>query len=443
MSGIALVLKQRGYTVSGCDSDCSQKSVVELLQLNCTISEGNNSHTCKDATIDVVVYSTAITQDNPELLSARQRGIPTIHRSVMLAELMRSTTCIAVAGSHGKTTTSSLIAHTAVTADLDPTVVVGGHITSINSNARAGRGTVMIAEADESDRSFLALAPTIAVITNIDYEHVETYHDLSDIIDAFSIFISRLPSDGKAIICLDDPHARSIIPSIHCPVITYGITTDADYTAHDIVYGDTTCQFTLVRKHYPETQLMAIPLLGNHNIENALATCAAADALSIPWHVTQMALARFAGVDRRFTFKGTFYGASFYDDYGHHPVEIRNTLAVARKKAKHKLIVIFQPHRYSRTEKLWDDFITVLVTSGIDTLIITDIFAASEIARAGITGERLALEIAQKAPFLTVKYASYDPQFTAIKSILLLQVSPEDTVLLLGAGKMNKLVEYL
>jgi len=442
MSGIAHILRQQGYTISGCDLDVSQQSIINLTHLGCSIFPGNNNERCHDASIDVLVYSSAVAQETPEIVAARKRGIPTIPRALMLAELMRTKYSIAIAGSHGKTTTTSLISHLLIEAHIDPTVIIGGHLKSISSNARLGNGDFLVAEADESDRSFTHLFPTIAVITNIDLEHLETYKDLDDIRATFARFLSNIPFYGKAIVCVDDPQVRSILPIDSVKIVSYGIDNPAMVMASKVELGSDYSRFNLVYKGTDHGQVF-LPIPGKHNVLNSLAALALATDLEVPLEKSIAALATFKGVDRRFTFKGVFSGAEFFDDYGHHPVEIYHTLQVAKRRNRGKLFVVFQPHRYTRTEKLWDHFVNTFAASGIDGLIITDIYPASELPIAGVTSERLVEAIRSAAPDLPIWYASYDRNFSTIKNILLPLLTPNDLVLLQGAGALNKLVDTL
>ncbi len=442
MSGIATILKQQGYTISGCDMDHNQQSIKNLKALGCEIYEGNNTPACKNHAIDMLVYSTAIKKDNSEITDAQARGIPTIHRSVMLGKLMQSKLSIAVTGSHGKTTTTSLIAHILMQADTDPTIVIGGHLPTLASNACAGKGDLLIAEADESDRSFLNLFPTMAVITNIDLEHLETYQDIDDIKATFKQFLDLLPPHGKAIMCLDDEHTRALITENNLPAITYGFTPQATVYATDIELHPKHSVFKAwACGHLLGTVTTALP--GNHNVLNSLAALAVALELNIDLPTIANALATFPGVERRFSFRGHYQGAEIFDDYGHHPREIYNTLLVARKRTKQKLVVVFQPHRYTRTHKLWDEFVQTFIDSGIDHLIITDVYAAFEEPIPGVTSQELVHAIAQRNPPFTITYLPYEHTFTTIIDKLTTTVATDDLVLLLGAGKVNMLTHYL
>ena len=444
MSGIATILKYQGYEISGCDLDLDQTSIKNLQHLACNIYQGNNTPACTDETIDILVYSSAIAQKNPEIIAAQQRGIPTIPRALMLAELMRTKYSVAIAGSHGKTTTTSLIAHILIETGLDPTVIIGGHLKSISTNARIGEGDFLVAEADESDRSLLHLHPTLAVVTNIDLEHLETYKDLDDIKQTFQHFLNDLPFYGKAILCIDDENIQSLLPMPHIKTILYGLTPRADWYATDIHLAPDYSTFVVHHKNQQEPLgTIKINMPGIHNVRNTLAAIALAQELDIPFDATAQALATFKGIERRFSYRGTFNGAELFDDYGHHPQEIANTLTVARNRTKNKLTVVFQPHRYTRTHKLWEAFIETFLQSNVDHLIITDIYPASEIPIPGVTAQQLVRALQTHNPHFTVSYAPYEPHFDSIKKLLEGTVCPDDLVLLLGAGKINKLASLL
>ncbi len=445
MSGIATILKYQGYTISGCDADMQQQSVYDLELLGCDIFEGNNTKHCHDKSIDILVYSSAIKSNNPEIIAAQKRGIPIISRALMLAELMRTKYSIAIAGSHGKTTTTSLISHILIEAKKDPTVIIGGHLKNISANARYGNGDFLVAEADESDRSLLSLHATLAIVTNIDLEHLETYSDLDDIKNTFKHFLNNLPFYGKAILCSDDPNIQSLLPLPHIKTIKYGLDkTHADLYATDINLASDHSTFVVHKKDLsqPLGSIM-FPMPGEHNVLNALAAIALSHELEIPFNTIAHALQHFGGIDRRFSYKGVYQGAEVYDDYGHHPEEIRNTLLVARKCAQKKLIVVFQPHRYSRTQKLWDSFIDTFANSAIDHLIMTDIYPASESPIAEITSTNLVAALKQRSTKFSINYAPYETDFTMIRAQLQPIVQPGDLVLLLGAGKINQLAAFL
>jgi len=442
MSGIAKILRSQGYTISGCDSDLGQKSVRDLLALGCTIHEGNNSSQCNDASIDVLVYSTAINQNSEEIIQAQKRGIPIIPRALMLSEIMRTKFSIAVTGAHGKTTTTSLISHILMESAYDPTVIIGGHLKNISSNARLGKGDFIVAEADESDRSFLRLFPTLAVVTNIDLEHLETYKNIEDIKSSFVEFISHVPFYGKAIVCSDDVHLRSLMPFKQVKTIKYGFEEGADIIGKEIelAVNSATCS---VYAYGAYLGRLTVSMAGKHNLLNALGALTTAMDIGVTFEQAATALENFTGVDRRFTFKGTFKGAEVIDDYGHHPTEIRNTVDVARNRSQGKLIVIFQPHRYTRTDALWNDFVDLFAFNKIDELIITDIFPASEAPRPGITAERLVAAIKEKDPSCKIRYIPASVKFDTIQETLAEIAQEQDLILIQGAGKITQLGDIL
>lgn len=441
MSGIATILRNQGYSISGCDLDLEQKSILDLQALGCSIFQGNNTPHCQNLEIDILVYSSAIKAQDPEIIAAQKRGIPTISRALMLAELMRTKYSIAIAGSHGKTTTTSLISHSLLEADMDPTVVIGGHLHAISSNARLGKGDFLVAEADESDRSFLHLQATIAIVTNIDLEHLETYTDIDDIKNTFRQFLNNLPFYGRAILCVDDEHVRSLLPMPHLKIISYGIENkSADIQARAIDLQPDHTLFTVwseQEKRSLGNVRLAMP--GMHNVLNALAAIALAQDLGIPFATTSRALESFKGVDRRFSYRGTYKTSVIFDDYGHHPNEIRQTLLVARRRTRGKLMVVFQPHRYSRTHALWDEFVNTLLSHPIDELILTDIYAASEPPIAEITSENLVKALRMRNPAFNITYVPFERLLPQIQHTATDFTDTENLILFLGAGKITKL----
>ncbi|HSW76756.1 MAG TPA: UDP-N-acetylmuramate--L-alanine ligase [Candidatus Saccharimonadales bacterium] len=446
MSGIAKILIKQGYRVSGCDSLIDQTAIKELKDLGCIIAPAHQHEICNDLSINILVHTSAILKTNPEIIAAQRRGIPVIARAMMLAEIMRTKYCIAVAGSHGKTTTSSLLSHLLVQAQLDPTIVVGGYIHSIGSNAVYGQGSLLVAEADESDRSFLLLPKTFSIVTNIDLEHLETYQDFTDIKNTFVQFMNQIPLYGCNVICIDDAGIQEIIPQLQVPYITYGTHDQADFQARNIVLlpdGTTFDIFDKKKNHIIDT--IAIPLPGIHNVLNALGVITLALHVGIPPKTIKNALGSFTGVDRRFTSKGITkrHGALIFDDYGHHPLEVHHTLEIARKKAPEKLVVVFQPHRFTRTKHLWTDFVHLFATHAIDELIITDIFPASEQPIEGITSQRLVAEIKARNPALSIFYYPFETDGSAIIQHLHNVLQKNDLVLLQGAGKANKIAKDL
>lgn len=444
MSGIATILRHQGYEISGCDVDLEQASIQNLIKIGCTVHQGNNTPACHQKPIDILVYSSAIKAHDPEIIAAQEKGIPTIPRALMLAELMRTKHSIAIAGAHGKTTTTSLISHILIEANMDPTVIIGGHLHTISNNARFGGGSFLVAEADESDRSLAKLHATLGIITNIDLEHLETYADIEDIKGVFKQFLNNIPFYGKAIVCIDDPNIRSMLPIPHLKTIHYGTSTNADLYATDIMLEGDHSTFNVWDNRTKEclgSVYLSIP--GKHNVLNSLAAIAVAKDLEIPFSSIVHALKTFKGVDRRFTFKGTCNGAELFDDYGHHPREISSTLAVARKRTKGRLVVVFQPHRFSRTHKLWHEFVECFSQEKIDQLILTDIYPASEAPIANITGENLSKAIQNAAPHVNISFQPYEADFSSLSQAVIKECQPNDLILFLGAGKLNKLAEKI
>lgn len=442
MSGIAKILQQQGYSISGCDSNITQKSILELKSLGCTVYEGNNTEECRSLAADILVYSSAIAQDNPEIVAAQQRGIPTIRRALMLAELMRTKYSIAIAGAHGKTTTTSLVSHILIEAGLDPTVIIGGHLINISSNARMGQGDFLVAEADESDRSFLHLQASLALITNIDLEHLETYADLDDIIETYRRFLNNLPFYGMAFVCIDDKNVQKLLPMPHLRMIKYGLHQSADIKAINITLHADHSTFDLV---YQTNRLgtLRIHMPGKHNVLNCLGALAICLEVGVPFDTIQQALEHFQGIERRFWFRGTYRGAEIFDDYAHHPKEIEQALIVAAKRAKKRLIVIFQPHRFTRTYHLWNDFLTVFHNTAIDKLIITDIYAASEQPIENVTSQLFINEFQKRCPEINSSYIPFDKQFKHLLKTIDDIVQPDDLILLIGAGRLTDLPQLL
>ena len=353
MSGIAEVLLTLGYSVSG--SDIKPSPIIERLQnLGAKIYEGHRASNVEGA--HVLVTSSAINSSNPEVAEAHKHKIPVIPRAEMLAELIRLKYGIAVAGAHGKTTTTSIVASVLATGHLDPTFVIGGRVNQAGTTARLGRGDFFVVEADESDRSFLLLAPVVAVVTTIDREHLDQYSSLEDIQEAFIQFVNRVPFYGSAVLCLDEPNVQAIIPKVKRPIITYGTSSQADLMITDVKLQGWGSEFRLTYKGEDLGVFQLPHPPGLHNVRNAAAAAAVALYLSVPAELIREGLAKFAGVGRRFDVKGVVNDITVIDDYGHHPVEIRATLEAARGCNFNRLLVLFQPHRYSRTQHLWDDF---------------------------------------------------------------------------------------
>ncbi|MGQ9636275.1 MAG: UDP-N-acetylmuramate--L-alanine ligase [Thermodesulfobacteriota bacterium] len=433
MSGIAEVLLNLGYHISG--SDLKETEVTRRLQsLGCEISYCHRKENVKEA--DVVVISSAIRPDNPEVKVAEERLIPIIPRAEMLAELMRMKIGIAIAGTHGKTTTTSLIATVLAAGGLDPTVVIGGRLNSLGSNARLGQGEFLVAEADESDGSFLKLMPTIAVVTNIDADHLDYYRGIEEIKEAFLDFLHKIPFFGLAVVCLDHPNIQSLIPKLKKRFITYGLTTQADFQAEEIEYEGLLTSFDVLYKRKKVGRLK-IRMPGLHNVYNALATIATAFEVDLPFKIVQDALAEFSGIQRRFQIKGEKKGILVVDDYGHHPVEIIATLKAAKAGWKRRLLVVFQPHRYTRTKALFKDFLTSFYDA--EVLILTDIYPAGEDKIEGIEAEALFEGIRESGH----RDVSYIPEKKEIVGNLLKRIMPGDMVITLGAGDIWQVADEL
>ena len=434
MSGIAEVLLTLGYKVSG--SDLKGSPVTQrLADLGAIIFEGHRAENITGA--EVVVTSSAVTRDNPEVSSAHEQHIPVIPRAEMLAELMRLKYGIAVAGMHGKTTTTSMVAAVLAGGGLDPTVVVGGRVDALGSNARLGKSQYLVAEADESDRSFLKLSPILAVVTNIDREHMDCYRDMDDVDQAFVDFVDRVPFYGMVVLCNDDERLRSLLPRLARRATTYGLREDSDFriVGSEIQCGSANRHYSHFGVEYRGKSLgdFHLQVPGTHNVLNATAAIAVGVGLDIDLERIREALESFRGVDRRFQLKGTANGISVIDDYGHHPTEIRATLAAARQCGFERIHVIFQPHRYTRTNDLLEQFGAAF--SDADHIFVLDIYAASEPPIPGVSGERVAAAI-QK---LGGKDARYAASFSeAIREVAPLARSG-DMILTLGAGSVSQL----
>jgi UDP-N-acetylmuramate--alanine ligase len=429
MSGIAEVLLTLGYSVSG--SDTKPSPITERLQnLGATIYEGHKATNADGA--HVVVTSSAVKSDNPEVVEAHKMKIPVIPRAEMLAELMRLKYGIAVAGAHGKTTTTSMVASILAAAHLDPTFVIGGRVNQAGTTAKLGKGEYFVVEADESDRSFLLLAPVVAVVTTIDREHLDQYSSLDDIQDAFIQFVNRIPFYGAAVLCLDEENVQAIIPRVKRPIITYGTSSQADLVISDINLEGLGSEFRLTYKGDDLGLFRLYHPPGMHNVRNAAAAAAVALYLNVPSELIREGLETFAGVGRRFEIKGVVNDITVIDDYGHHPAEIRATLEAARVCKFNRLLVLFQPHRYSRTQHLWDDFCRAF--NQADVLVLTDIYAASEAPIPGVTSEALAAAI-REAGHKNVHY--FRSMQEGIEQLLKI-ARPGDAVLTVGAGNVSR-----
>lgn len=436
MSGIAEVLLNLGFEISGSDLG-SNAATQRLATSGAKVHVGHAAEYIADA--DVVVISSAVKADNPEVVAAREKKIPVVPRALMLAELMRLKQGIAIAGTHGKTTTTSLTASILEAAGLDPTFVIGGKLHAAGSNARLGSGDFLVAEADESDASFLLLSPVISVVTNIDQDHMDTYgHDFGKLKAAFVDFLQRLPFYGRAILCIDDPHVRAILPEITSPVTTYGVSSDAMLRAENIRAESGRMLFDAIWEN-GESKCLAITLNtpGHHNVLNALAAIAVALEVGAEDSAIQQSLAEFAGVGRRFQRYGEIQlpqGGSFtlVDDYGHHPVEMAATLAAARGAFPgRRLLLAFQPHRYSRTRDCFEDFVKILST--VDGLLLAEVYAAGEVQIVAADGRALsrAVRVLGKVEPVFVENIADMP------AAILAAVRDGDVVLTMGAGSIG------
>ena len=437
MSGIAEVLANLGFEVSGSDIRRSKNTdrLEELYGIK--ISEGHVAENVGDA--QVVVYSSAVREDNPEVVEAKGKGVPVIPRAEMLAELMvLKPYAVAVSGTHGKTSTTSMVATILKHGGVDPTTVVGGVVETLGSNAQVGSSEWFVTEADESDRSFLMLYPTIAVVTNIDKEHMESYKGMDDVIQCFTDFVNKVPFFGSAIICLDDPNVQLIIPNIKRRRVTYGLTAQADISAHNIVYDDgfgSTCTVWRGSEVLGDVKL-SVP--GKHNVYNALAATAVALELEIPFEKIAEAFAVFKNANRRFQTKGEANGVLVVDDYGHHPTEILATLSAAKEGAAgRRTVVVFQPHRYSRTKELMHEF--ALAFNNADVLYVVDIYPASEEPIEGITAEVLTENIRKYGH----KNAAYIGDLDKAADVVVDSLKEGDIVITLGAGTITRLSDEI
>ena len=443
MSGIAELLANLGYTVTGSDE---KRSVIadRLETLGIRVAYGHDAAQIGEA--DVVVVSSAVRSTNPEIREATRRQIPVIPRAEMLAELMRLRYSIAVAGAHGKTTTTSMIALVLERAGLDPTAVIGGRVSAFGSNARLGRGELMVVEADESDRSFLKLFPTIAVMTNIDYEHLENYGGFEDLQQAFVDFANKVPFYGAVVACADDSHLTAVIPRMTRRLTTYGLDANgADLTADDVVLGPFSVQATIKRrarrandqaKEVVTVGTLTLAVPGRHNLQNALAAVAVGMELGLSFDRIAAGLHAFRGAERRFEIRGEPNGILVVDDYGHHPTEIATVLAAARTLNR-RIVVVFQPHRYTRTAALMDAFGPALRPA--DHIVLTDIYAASENPLPHVTIDTLASAI-RRSVTATVDVV---PRLDDVVATIVRVARPGDVVITLGAGSIGTIPERL
>lgn len=433
MSGIAELLLNQGYRVSGSDLRASD-TTRRLASLGGEIVIGHAAENLNDS--DVVVTSTAVKADNPEVVEAHRRHIAVIPRAEMLAELMRMKYGIAVAGTHGKTTTTSMLSVVLHHAGIDPTAVIGGRLDVFGSNAKLGQGKFLVAEADESDGSFMLLTPTIAVVTNIDRDHLDYYEGLEEIKQIFVDFVNKVPFYGRAILCLEDANVQAILPQVKKRYSTYGFSSQADFyaTAIDQQQGRTSFDAW----HQGEKLgRISFNLPGRHNVLNALAVLAVAVELEVPFAQIIAGFQRFGGLQRRFEVRHQIQNIMIIDDYGHHPAEIKATLAAARSNWEKRTIAVFQPHRYSRTKALFDEFLTAFYDA--DILVVTDVYAAGEDAIAGACSEALVAGIIEHGH----KAAHYCTDLAAAVDCVVSLVQPGDMIITLGAGNINQICDQI
>jgi UDP-N-acetylmuramate--alanine ligase len=433
MSGIAEVLLNQGFSVSG--SDVRESPTTQrLASLGANIFQGHHAEHLKE--VDVVVVSSAIKSSNPEVVEAQLRQIPLIPRAEMLAELMRLKYGITVAGTHGKTTTTSMVAVILQRAGMDPTVVVGGRLNALGSNAKLGTGEFMVVETDESDRSFLLLSPTLAIVTNIDEDHMESYEGIEDLKDSFVHFMNKVPFYGTVILCLDDPHLQSLIPRIRRRILSYGFSGQADLNILTPTFAGFRSHFYL-RMRGEDLGEFELGIPGRHNVLNAAAAVAVGIDLGISVETVKDALMSFSGADRRFQVKGQGRGVTIIDDYAHHPTEIKATLEAARQLGDQRIVVVFQPHRYSRTQYCFDEFARSFYQA--DVLIVTDIYPAGEEPIEGVTSQKL-VEAIHSFGHKSVRYI---PALLDIPTILDPELKEGDLIISMGAGNIWKVTEDL
>ena len=429
MSGIAELLVNLGYAVSGSDSRRSE-TTDRMIDLGIRVSIGHAADNIGDA--DVVVTSSAVAQDNPEVLAARAKKVPVVPRAEMLAELMRLRTGIAIAGAHGKTTTTSMVALLLEKGGLDPTAVIGGRLSAFGSNARLGSSQYMVAEADESDRSFLMLSPTFAIITNLDREHMESYGTFENLVDAFVAFGNKVPFYGAVIACADDAAVAAMVPRLTRRVITYGFSEGADVRGEGAVSDGKTarCMVRIVEAGEERRHELVIGVAGRHNLLNALAAVAMGRELGIPFDRMASALNEFHGADRRYQLRGVMSGVTVVDDYGHHPTEVAAVLRTAREGAPRRLVAVFQPHRYTRTRDLMAEFGPALGLA--DVVVLTDIYAAGEAPIPGITLDSLSAQVKPHVTELVVV-----PEVTEVPGRVAMLAHDGDLIVTLGAGSIG------
>jgi UDP-N-acetylmuramate--alanine ligase len=431
MSGIAEILLDQGFTVSGSDAAASE-TTERLQKLGATVFQGHQpEHVAPD--VDALVYSSAVSLDNPEIVEARRRKIPIIRRAEMLAEVMRLKYGIGIAGTHGKTTTTSMISLVLMEGGLDPTVIVGGKLSGLGgTNARLGKGEFIVVEADEFDRSFLSITPTIAVLTTLETDHLDCYRDLEDIKGAFIQFASKVPFYGFVVLCLDEPALLDIMPQLSKKkIITYGLNPQADVQAVEVRHRENTSTFTVVRGR-AELGAITLQVPGKHNIQNALAAISVGLELGVPFGKIKSGIEQFTGVYRRWEKKGEVNGVVVYDDYAHHPTECRATLEGVKAGWRRRVVCVFQPHLFTRTRDFYEEFAKAFLLS--DVLVVTDVYPAREEPIQGVTGE-LIVEAAKRFGHKEVHYV---PEKKQIPAFLKSHVQDGDIVITMGAGDIWK-----
>lgn len=426
MSGIAEILIDQGFTITGSDKAASDNT-ERLQSLGVKLFVGHDAKNL-DPDVDVLVYSSAVGPDNPELIEAQKRKIPVIRRAEMLAEVMRLKYGIGIAGTHGKTTTTSMVSLVLMEGGIDPTVIVGGRLRGLaGSNARLGKGDFIVVEADEFDRSFLSITPTIAVLTTLETDHLDTYRDLDDIKGAFIQFASKVPFYGSVVLCLDEPALQDIMPKIKKKIITYGLNGQADIQAVDIMHKQNTSTFLVVRDS-TELGQIALQIPGRHNVHNALAAIAVGLELKVPFDKIKKGIEKFSGVFRRWEVKAEIDGMTIVDDYAHHPTEIKATLAGAKSGWRRRVVCVFQPHLYSRTRDFYEEFGRAFFNA--DVLVLTDVYPAREEPIQGVTGEL----IANAAKSFGHKAVHYIPDKKNVPEFLMTIKQPGDIIITMGAG---------
>jgi UDP-N-acetylmuramate--alanine ligase len=434
MSALALIAKEKGSIVSGCDTNLTQQTITNLIEKGCNISLNHGNELCFDSSITLIVYSTGTQQTMAEKVTAQHRGIHIVHRAELLSYFMSSKIAIAVTGAHGKTTTSAMISHIFLTLQLNPTCVIGGIFPSINSNAVYGNGKFFIAEADESDRSFVHLPAAIKLITNIDFEHVETYANIDDIKNTCLTFLHAFQERTIAqVVCIDNEHIRSLLPHIKVPYKTYGIDEKADLRVTNIHLLPFSSHFTIYCKQNNQSINCTLPMSGIHNVVNAAGAVCVAHVAGIDLAQAALTLSTFKGVDRRFTIRGYYNKALVIDDYAHHPEEIRKTIAAAKGCISGKLYVVYQPHRFTRTVGLWNDFVDLWQkTDTVNYLLVTDIYGAGEQMTVPVSSKQLVSAINKyNCHYIKNEIRSIQQAFNNI------QLTSDDLILFLGAGDIS------